>query len=250
MNERREPTISAYSPSKEDMARQQAARGNKNMRVEQAKSSARSPAAKPLVAKSKMAPIAFVLALLSSAAAGFLYWQLSETQKFLSLADIRIVDLESKFELSDDESTASTQTMQAKLKWADSEIRKLWGVSHDTNRKAISVNKSNIDQVKKVADSAKNAVDEKINSVVKTIDAELRLVNDLVDAQQTSLNTIEQQNLQVVRDAQSLADKLNSLETSKRELERRIQSNEQAIEAIDAFRRNINQQLLQLKGGA
>ena len=31
--------------------------------------------------------------------------------------------------------------MKAKLVWADSEIRKLWGVSYDTNRKAIAANK-------------------------------------------------------------------------------------------------------------
>ncbi len=249
MNERREPTISAYSPSREDSARQQAGGGAKAARGAQPRSSARSPAARPVVVKSRVAHLAFTVALLATTAAGVLYWQLLATQKVLARADERIADLESKFALSGDETAASTETMQAKLRWADSEIRKLWGVAYDTNRKAIAANKVNIAQAKKTADAAKTQVDGKIAAATQTLAAELRLVSDLVDAQQTSLTAIEQQNRQIVRGTQTLSDKMNSLEASKRELERRIQANEQAIEAIDAFRRSVNQQLLQLKGG-
>jgi len=245
MNERREPTISSYSPSKEEARQQSAKRGSARSAPPQ--SSSHSPAARPLVVKSPLAPFALVLAILACAASGFLYWQLQQSQNQLIEADRRIVDLESKFELSDDESTASLQTMQAKLKWADSEIRKLWGVSYDTNRKAIAVNKSSLEKVEKTANSLSKSLDSRVKAATQGINADLKLVSDLVDAQQTSLSSIEQRNAQIVSSSQSLNDKLNSLDVSRRELERRIKSNEQAIEAIDAFRRNINQQILELK---
>lgn len=248
MSERREPTISSYSPSKEDGSRQAGA-GSQRTRPAQ-RSSAHSPAAKPVVVKSSLAPFAFLLALLASAAAGFLYWQLLESQKVQIIAEQRISDLEGKFELSGDETEVSTQTMQAKLKWADSEIRKLWGVSHDVNRKAIDENKKNIASALKTAKAASSSVDSKIQKVTKDIVADLQLVSDLVEAQQASLSNIEDDSAAIVKQSQLINDKLNSLETSKKEFERRIKTNEQAIEAIDAFRRNVNQQLLQLKSGA
>jgi len=242
MNERKEPTISSAPPSKEDLGKQQT---SKNTRAPQ-RSAAHSPAARPLVVKSKMAPVAFLFALLACGGAGFLYWQLGEAQKLLADADLRIADLEGKFELSDDESSASMQTMQAKLKWADSEIRKLWGVSFDVNKKAITSNKSKIAQVEK----ASSNLNKKVQASVKSVSTDLRLVSDLVDAQQTSLSSIENRNAAISKQAAELEAKIKQVEALEKSLQERIETNEQAIEAIDAFRRNINQQILQLRGGA
>lgn len=241
MNDRKEPTISAYSPTKEDGRRAPAA----GRPSPPPTSSRGSSAARPMVVKSKAAPFALFIAFIAIAGAGFLYWQLLETQKVLHEADLRIADLESKFELSDDESTASVQTIQAKLKETDSEIRKLWGVAYDTNRKAIESNKNGLAQIKKTVDTTKNS----IKTETKALTAELNLVSDLVEAQQSSLSAIEANNQTLVNGYQSVNDNLNRLETQRKELDRRIKTNEQAIEAIDAFRRNVNQQLLQLRSG-
>lgn len=239
MKDRKEPTISSYSPSKEDLARD-------NQRGARAAARGPAPSSQPVVVKSSLAPVAMVFALAAAAAAGFLYWQLLSAQNSLALADQRIADLESKFELSDDESSASTETMLAKLKWADSEIRKLWGVAYDTNRKAIAANKSAIEQVKTASTGANKATEKKLADLA----AELRLANDLLDAQQTSLTSIEQGNARIQSQSTEINNKMRSIEQSDREMERRVRSNEQAIEAIDAFRRNVNQEILQLKGGA
>src|SRR5690606_25375675 len=84
---------------------------------------------------SKLAPFAFLLAITGLGLAGYAYWQLLESQKTTEAALVRIADLESRLALTGDESEASMAALQAKLKWADSEIRKLWGVAYDTNRK-------------------------------------------------------------------------------------------------------------------
>lgn len=246
MNERREPTISG--PNKEELhpSRSSSSDGPINAPRRPSKPGAQSPVARPVVVKSKLAPVAFFFALCGIAAAGFAYWQLTLTQQALAQADLRIAELEGKFELSDDEANASTETMQAKLKWADSEIRKLWGVAHDTNRKAIAANKEAIEKTEKIAQSATKEVDTKVKQAMKNVTAELKLLSDLVEAQQLSLTNVENAQASIKTQAQTINQKLAELE----KLERRVKTNEQAIEAIDAFRRNVNQQILQLKGGA
>lgn len=253
MTERREPTISSYSPSKDDsQARAKSGSGANATggRVGAPRTSARPPmVAQTVVVKSKLAPVALILALIASGVAGYAFWQLTEAQKFLVVADARIAELESKFEITDGEVATTTEAMTAKLQWADSEIRKLWGVAQDKNRKAIAANTSKVAGVVKTTAALKGTIDKKIQSAVKSINAELSIVGELVDSQQATLVSIEGQNKTIVGEAQAINDKMNSIDTSHKELERKVGSNEQAIEAIDAFRRNVNQQLMQLNGG-
>ncbi len=245
MNERREPTISANPSTKDDISQSRPSGPRRP-----GTSALQSPAARPVVVKSKLAPVAFLFALVAIGAAGYAYWQLTLMQQEIKLADARIVDLEGKFELSGDETTASTETIQAKLKWADSEIRKLWGVSHDTNRKAIEDNKNALARVEKVAKDASSGVDAKVKAAMSNVNAELKLLSDLVEAQQLSLSKIENSQASFNGQAKAIDQKLADLDKLQRDLQNRVKTNEQSIEAIDAFRRNVNQQILQLKGGA
>lgn len=246
MNERREPTISAPSKEEVNAPRSSGPRSANTSAAPSSNPGAKSPVARPVVVRSKLAPVALLFALCGVGVAGFAYWQLTLTQQALAAADLRIADLEGKFAMSDDEVSASTETMQAKLKWADSEIRKLWGVAYDTNRKAIASNKDNIAAVEKVAKNASKQVDSKVKEALKSVTADLKLLSDLVDAQQLSLSNIESVQSKLNTTAQSIQTKLTELE----KLDKRVGNNEKAIEAIDAFRRNVNQQILQLKGGA
>lgn len=236
MSERREPTISTYAPSKEDAGRQQG--GQQRPVSRQSAASSRSPAARPVVVQKKsiLAPFAFLFALAACGAAGYLFWQLQLSNQRLLEADQRIASLESKFEMTDDEVNTSTEAMQAKLKWADSEIRKLWGVSYDTNRKAIKQTQDDLAKVAVTANSAKKAVDTKVQEVA----AEVKVVSELVDAQQGTFTNLENRSTQMM-------ESIDKLESAKRDLEAKVKAHEQAIEAIDAFRRQVNQKL---NGGA
>ena len=86
--------------------------------------------------------------------AGGFIWQniqlssaLAAAQQQRTQAEERIVALEAMFTSSSDDVSQNAQVVAAKLKWADSEIRKLWGVAHDRNRKAIATNKDSIANV-------------------------------------------------------------------------------------------------------
>lgn len=198
---------------------------------------------RPVIVKSPLGPIALLIALLGVGLAGYSYWQLMESQKFLSAADARIVELEKQLEMTGDESTASMAAVQAKLKWADSEIRKLWGVSYDRNKKSIEDNTQAIAVLKKGAGN----IDAKIKAALKDPKAEIRMINDLLDSQTTALSAIEGKAQGQLAQVQELTDKVRELDKMQTEFNNRIKTNEEAIRAIDAFRRNINQQLLQLK---
>lgn len=236
VKERKEPTISAIKPEQDEIARHR--QRNKASRA----SSALPYSSRPVVVRSKLAPLALLLAMAAVAIAGYACWQLISAQVFLQSAEARIAELEGRLELSDDESAQSVTALQAKLKWADSEIRKLWGVSYDRNRKAIAANKKALDSI-----AAQN---KKIQQAIKNYGAELKLVNDLIEAQQNALSQGEQVQQQLQSQLQSLTNRVQALAELETSLKNRIAANEQAIEAIDAFRRSVNRDLLQLKSAA
>lgn len=242
MTERKEPTLSPIRPEQDEIAARKRNQRSGAARPAAAGAQGNIPA-RPIVVKSKLAPLALLLALAGIGAAGFAYWQLEQTRLTLVSAEARIGELEKQLEMTGDESTASMTAVQAKLKWADSEIRKLWGVSFDRNKKAIESNQQEIAALKKGAGS----VDGKIKAALKESTAEIKLINDLLDSQQTALTNVESKALAQVGQVQELTDKVRQLEKLDAELQRRITTNEEAIQAIDAFRRSINQQILELK---
>ncbi len=251
MNNRREPTISGLRPdSDETRTRTPAAKPSRpatgggrsnntgNSRPSPVANSRRSAKS----ASSPLAPIAFLFALVACGGAGYLYLQLTEAQKQVASYEGRLVELENKLTLTDDETSASAAQMQASLKEAHSEIRKLWGVSYDRNRKSIAENKEAAAEAKKAAANAAKRVE--------SLSAEMRVIGDLVDAQQNALTGIEKNYATVSSQARKAAESSAALDRSVADIERRLQDVQRDIEAINGFRRSVNQQLLELKGGA
>lgn len=278
MSERREPTINMTRPAMDEAtksappnASSASPRDSTNAGKTQPPSTQRvsgkprpstqRPIVKQVVVKSKVAPLALVLAFAGLGAAGFIYWQLTQTQQMLVVSQARIAQLEGKFELTDDEANSSNATIQAKLKEANSEIRKLWGVSYDTNRKAIEANTAKLKSVEKLAKSAGSkvgkqlagvdkkivAIDKKLQADLKNTVADLSVVNELLEAQQGAITSAEDGNLQTANRLRAVSDKLVIIERAESELQQQLAINTEAIEAIDAFRRTVNRQLLQQK---
>lgn len=250
MTERKEPTISAIRPDPDEIARRQRPSSGANRAVKsdtRAAVPAQPASSKPSGAGvSIVGVIALLVAFVALGGVAYMYQQNQLLVAQLSSADSRIVDLEKQLEMTGDESTASMAAVQAKLKWADSEIRKLWGVSYDTNRKAIAANTGKISALTKSAGS----VDSKIATALKGPKADIKLINDLIEGQQSAISSVETRASQGVAQVQALTDTLRKMEKSEAALQSRIKTNEEAIEAIDAFRRTVNQQLLQLRAGS
>lgn len=185
---------------------------------------------------SMLAVVALILALAGLGAAAFLYnqWQLSRVA--LVDAESRIAELEKRFEMSDEESSASVEVLNAKAKENSSEIRKLWGVSYDTNRKDIAANKNTAAGNKKQLAG--------LASQVKGVESGVKKIA----AVESSLAELRKANTEGQRDT---ADKLARLERQlssvRSDLTARVGANEEAVESIDAYRRTVNRDLVQLR---
>lgn len=251
MTERREPTISSMPiDSRDDNGRARAKNAPPGSPPPRNGGPPPRPVSqRPVIVRSKLAPVAFVLTVLVAAFAGFTYMLLQQAQGDLNeavaqlrSAEARVAQLEKRFELSDDESSQSLTVVQANVKENSSEIRKLWGVSYDRNRKAIST----IEESLKKLQATASTLDEKLQSSVAELSGELRVVSELVDAQQTAIS----RSTQAVQSQESqfaeIAKKLDALDT---DLRKKVLANEEAVRSIDAFRLQVNRELLQLKGG-
>lgn len=259
MNERREPTISSTPIEGRDEA--QRARAQQAKKAQPVNRTTINPSqrtarpgpppvsSRPVVVKSKLAPLTFVLLILVSLFAGFMYWQLMTAQNALATTSQtlqnsigRIEELEKKLMLSDDESTQSMIVIQATVKENASEIRKLWGVAYDRNRKAIAALQESVTQV----ESTVAKLGKQVKSSGDELAGEMRVLSELVDAQQAAISRAD-----TTLDAQQkvVVESEKKLKALDEDLKRRVMSNEEAIKAIDAFRLQVNREILQLKGG-
>ncbi|WP_226667104.1 hypothetical protein [Microbulbifer aggregans] len=236
--QRREPTLDGSSPSLDPQIANGPI-GGKRYRTEAPSPSAAAvsePEPTSRGGSSFLAIVALLLGLAGLAAAGFLYqqWQLTRAQ--LVDADARIVQLEKRFEMSGEESAASVEVLNAKVKENSAEIRKLWGVSYDTNRKAISANEA------KAASNKKEIA--ALSKKVGGLDASLKKVAAL----ESELAKLKESTVSASRDTKDTVAKLErQLSSVRSDLTARVGSNEEAIQSIDTYRRSVNKDLVQLR---
>lgn len=246
MSERREPTISNLPMDKDEPAR---ARAQAAAAAQPGRPVPPPVSSRPVVVRSPLGPLAVFLALAAGVFAGFVFWQLQQTQQalqkatvLLTAAESRVTDLEKRLMLSDDESTQSITVLQANIKENTSEIRKLWGVANDRNRKAIA----SLDEKVAALEKTAGGIDDKIKTALAEATGELRVLSELVEAQQAVINSADQSYKNQAQTLTSVSKKVEQLDT---ELRRKVMSHEEAIKAIDAFRVQVNRDLIQLKGG-
>ena len=230
--QRRQPEAGAKRPAASSVSRQAATPRNRPAPVYQPKSSG-----------GFMAGLALLVAVSATAGSGYLAWQLERAKAELDTADTRLQALEKRLDFTDEESMQSVGAIRAKLKWADTEIRKLWGVSYDTNRKTI---KSNSDQLAKVSKQSKTAHTLAVSYKKKIAQLE-KLTRGDSEHLQEALMTLESQNKRL----QEAVDKANTanaeLANLRSDFGSRVSNNEDAIAAIDAYRVRINRDINDLK---
>ena len=243
MIERKEPTLGAPSPTQEPDPRTR----KPVARPPEARAAKPAPSAAIRAAQAQNGPgsglvmFALFLALAGVAGSGFLAWQgqvqVERHQAKQAQLEARIAELESQLTVSEGAALESTEAMKAKLVWADSEIRKLWGVSYDTNRKAIAANTDAIAALEKKLDSNVVKVLADVKKQLGSVDGKLLAAQATVDEQLERLNT------QIT--------KLSGLEKQfgqlRNDLTGRIKTNEEAVKAIDIYRLTINRDLIALK---
>jgi len=227
--------------------------------------------APPEVAPSNSKALPVGLFALSLVLFGFLGWafikqsetmqvmegQLSEATAYISQTKLEMARFEGELSEADAEMAESGSEIAKKLKFLDSEMRKLWGVAGDRNKAAIGGNKDAIAglkvQLKKLKDKELGALSQVIESQKASITALTKEV-EVLSASSAKIAQMEKQlaltssELALTRESvegelSTLSKKLKAVPDSGKGVE----ENTKAIASIDASRRQVNDRLIKLE---
>ena len=189
------------------------------------KKSDRSLSSRKIYVSSQVPPKQFFFYLVVSAIVlatfSWTYFGISSQQDNLVKINNRLISLEENIQLSSDSSEESIETLLADLKIVNREIRKLWDLSNKRNKKDISIlteqNKVISDEIFEVQNSSASNTEslEEIDASLKNIKARLA--------------------------------KLSSFELNSNTFAERLAELEEAIEAVDAYRKQTNQTIADLQ---
>jgi hypothetical protein len=195
--------------------------------------------------------ISLVIALLLAGLAvsgWFIFEQQQRLQRdgeALASARARLDALEDRLRTTDKALTETGATTSEQINFWESEIRKLWSVTNDRNKKWIEDNRAAIDQLKKSLGNLE-AGSRDLQATVGRHEAAFARQQQVVDR----LTGIEVQIQQVIRSQRDLVDQVNAANqnvAALRGLNSRVQETEQAVAAIDAYRLQLNSRLADLE---
>lgn len=188
------------------------------------------------------------VALLAGSCA-FLYLQTAELATQRDALSERVADIESKLSVTDESLSQSGAALQSVLKEHSvdlelhmAEIRKLWAVAYDRNRVSIEELQASQKNMTTRMDSLASAT-SKLDPIVKGysgIESRLETISSQLLAQSATVDDILSTN-------RNHTDKLNNLSsgvTSQSAITAELQD---AIDAIDQYRLQINQRLLRIE---
>jgi len=198
----------------------------------------------------------FLVLILIFGLGGLGYFFVEQTER-LSQLQGRFDELEAKIVSTDESLNESGTALAVKLKdqgetldkhW--SEIKKLWGISYDRNRKKIEA------QEKTLAAQSKTV--KNLQASMSARKKEIATLTGKVDKASQSMETVVNSSLaaklemnDLVGQSQQINDQVNNLEKSieslKQNLNTRVADNEEAINAIDAYRLQVNRDIQLLK---
>ncbi len=223
--------------------------------------------------------IAFIIACGAVGLALYLKLELDKANGHIASSQKRVKLLEDRLSITDEHASESAVVLKMKLKEHDSEIRKLWAISYNKNKQAIAENKENVAknqedlaaQEKLITtntsgvgnnQAALEAMQRQIKSHTNKVEQHAGLLQAM-DARLISLDetgTANNSTLgQLASDYKMLElrvdtiDKLATTVTNDnggvkvKKLEEGIRRNTDAVTGINAHRKQINKELLQLK---
>jgi chromosome segregation ATPase len=108
--------------------------------------------------KTSLGGVYFLLLLILAGAGGAGYWLWEQNQMLLNelqLTKSEVKNLDHQLIAADVSANAQGSTLEETLNVHSSEIRKLWAVAYDTNRKTIASNRASIDSISSTISSLK-----------------------------------------------------------------------------------------------
>jgi chromosome segregation ATPase len=185
---------------------------------------------------------ALVVAAVACAWAWQLQGELGQASFVLEQYEERISDLEDRLSDTDEGLSQNTATMAVKIKELYSEVDKLWASAWRRNKAKIeALEKQSAANTKKVASNGKSltTTEAKLKSVAGDI-SKLKTVAGDLERLMSSAKTNQ-------REVERVADSLNRMNLDFAKLGKRVESNEEWVGSVNAFRRQVNTTITQLQ---
>ena len=180
------------------------------------------------------------------AAAG---WFIANQQRLLTEEQLRVADANTRIEALEDRLRMTDQVLSEtdaetgeQIDFWESEIRKLWTISNERNRKWIQDNQRLLQSQKKTL-QALDSTDKSLKSTVARHEKALGRQQEVAD----QLAAIELQLQRVLRGQRDLVDKVNAAAQTVAGMDSSVDDHEQAIAAIDSYRRQFNTRLVDIE---
>ncbi len=228
----------------------------------------KAPAAKSSVVKtpgksgsSVFSSLLIVVCLMTVAALGWLYWQqhnelaalrmeLEDASGFIGQSKLLLARLEGEVSETGEELAASGSQVEKKLAFLDSEMRKLWGVSNDRNKKAIQNNDAAIaglenNLAKLLAEQKKQSL--RLSEAQQSLNAKLEEVNRSLRGMDVQVSAASSE---VAVTRESMNESLSQLRQKMAELDKAVSAvklNSSAIASIDTSRQQLNERVVELE---
>lgn len=172
--------------------------------------------------------------------------QLAARTAELAAADKRLVRLESRLSMTDQMMSESGVDVNEQISFWESEIRKLWAISNERNKKWINENQQALAQASKQLTGHTGVLDG-VKASLKKHEEALSQQKDIID----QLGSVDRQIRQLLDQQRDTTDKVNATnqvaQGLKRDLTGRVTELEQAISAIDAHRVQLNRRIATLE---
>ena len=191
------------------------------------------------------ARLVLTIALALAAIACAWAWQLqtlADTSRAQQLAlQGRVADLEALLSDTDETVNKSAAAMSAQIRLIDTEVRKLWDARKASNGKLAKVEKTVVAQDKTITNLTSKTTEH--SSALETMLADLSALTKVAG----DLERLAASAQRAQTDVERLADGLNKSNLERAALRKQVESNGEWIESINAFRRQVNANMVELE---
>ena len=188
-----------------------------------------------------MIAVALAIAGVACGWAWQLQQQLEQAGEQLAGYEQRVASLEDLLSDTDETVNRSSAAMGAQLKMLDTEVRKLWDARKASNASLSKLEKSDKSQTGQLSGMKK--IDDTSTTQIKTLVTDItRLKTVAGDLERLSTSAKVNQ-----AEVERVADTLNRINLELAKLNKRVQSNEEWVGSVNAFRRQINTKIAQLE---
>lgn len=171
---------------------------------------------------------------------------LTKDQATMATAQKRIAILEDRLRITDEAMTDTGQNTKEQIDFWEAEIRKLWAISNERNRKWIKDNESGLKKQAQTLASVQ-ASNTELNASVGRHESAFRQQQEIID----QLTSVELQIQQIFSAQRDLVDKANAAQQMVASLQaglvNRVSDNEQAVASMDAYRVALNSRLSRIE---